>query len=83
MLHNFIIFQPIISGISCNGNEQRISECHHHSTFFCPGSGLTSVASVVCVDEQADLTPDLYAIMSTTYLEDKHLFFLQVYYFQT
>ena len=71
-------FQPILSGVSCKGNERRISECHHHSDFFCPGSGKTAVAAVVCVEEQADLVPDLYALMSTTYLEDKHLFFLQV-----
>merc|ERR1739845_278441 len=69
---------PILSGVSCNGNEKRISECRHHSNFFCPGSGKTSVAPVVCVNEQADLVPDLYAIMSTTYLEDKHLFFSAV-----
>ena len=74
------IFKPIISGVSCEGNENRISECNHHSDFFCPGSGGVSVAAVVCVEEQADLVPDLYAIMSTTYLEDKHLFFLQVFY---
>ena len=71
-------FQPILSGVSCKGNERRLSECHHHSDFFCPGSGTTAVAAVVCVEEQADLVPDLYALMSTTYLEDKHLFFLQV-----
>ena len=74
------IFKPIISGVSCEGNEKRISECNHHSDFFCPGSGGVSVAAVVCVEEQADLVPDLYALMSTTYLEDKHLFFLQVFY---
>ena len=36
------------------------------------------VAAVVCVDVQADLAPDLYALMSSVYLEDKHLFYLQV-----
>ena len=75
---SYFNFQPILSGVSCKGNEKRISECHHHSEFFCPGSGQKSVAAVVCVEEQADLVPDLYALMSTTYLEDKHLFFLQV-----
>ena len=36
------------------------------------------LAAVICVDKQADLAPDLYALMSSVYLEDKHLFFLQV-----
>ena len=36
------------------------------------------VASVVCVDEQADLEPDLYELMNSAHLEDKQLFFMQV-----
>ena len=37
------------------------------------------MAAVVCVDEQADLEPDIYDLMSSAHLEDKQLFFLQVY----
>ena len=53
-------------------------QCRHDVDFFCPGSGNEEVASVVCIEKQADLVPDLYTLMATVYLEDKHLFFLQV-----
>ena len=33
---------------------------------------------VICVDVQADLAVDMYALMSSVYLEDKYLYFLQV-----
>ena len=36
------------------------------------------VAAAVCVDEQADLEPDIFELMSSTHLEDKPLFFLSV-----
>ena len=36
------------------------------------------MAAVICVDVQADLTVDLYALMSSVYLEDKPIYFLQV-----
>ena len=71
---------PIMSGVSCKGNEDSLDECYHDATNFCPGSGLTEVAAVVCVQEQSDLELDIYALMSSVYLEDKHLFFLQVNY---
>ncbi len=32
---------------------------------------------MACVDEQADLEPDIYELMSSAHLEDKQLFFLQ------
>ena len=70
--------EEILSGVSCRGNERFLSECYHDATNFCPGTGNNEVAAVVCVDKQADLAPDLYALMSSVYLEDKHLFFLQV-----
>ena len=50
----------------------------HDATNFCPGSGGLEVAAVICVDVQADLTVDLYALMSSVYLEDKPIYFLQV-----
>ena len=64
--------------MKCIGNEKALSECQHDATNFCPGSGYLEVAAVSCVDTQADLAPDLYALMSSVYLEDKHLFYLQV-----
>ena len=72
-----------MSGVSCRGNEMFLSECHHDATNWCPGTGNSEVAAVVCVDKQADLAPDLYALMSSVYLEDKHLFFLQVSFVAT
>ena len=36
------------------------------------------MAAVICVGVQADLTVDLYALMSSVYLEDKPIYFLQV-----
>ena len=33
---------------------------------------------MVCVEEQADLEPDIYELMSSAHLEDKQLFFLSV-----
>lgn len=68
----------ILSGVSCIGTEAFLSECQHDATNFCPGTGNNEVAAVVCVEKQADLAPDLYALMSSVYLEDKHLFYLQV-----
>ena len=53
-------------------------DCGHDEDLFCPGSGSLDVAAVVCVDEQADLEPDIYDLMSSAHLEDKQLFFLQV-----
>ena len=50
----------------------------HDATNFCPGSGGLEVAAAICVDVQADLTVDLYALMSSVYLEDKPIYFLQV-----
>ena len=50
----------------------------HDATNFCPGSGGREVAAVICVDVQADLTVDQYALMSSVYLEDKPIYFLQV-----
>ena len=50
----------------------------HDATNFCPGSGTKEVAAVICVDVQADLAVDTYALMSSVYLEDKYLYFLQV-----
>ena len=55
-------------------------DCGHDEDLFCPGSGSLDVAAVVCVDEQADLEPDIYDLMSSAHLEDKQLFFLQVDY---
>ena len=50
----------------------------HDATNFCPGSGGLEVAAVICVELQADLTVDQYALMSSVYLEDKPIYFLQV-----
>ena len=69
---------PILTGVSCRGNEETLFECHHDRDNFCPGSGIEEVAGVVCVDEQADLEPDIYELMSSAHLEDKQLFFLSV-----
>ena len=71
--------KPAVSGVSCRSDEAGLSECHHDKEFFCPGSGNEEVAAVICVPSQADLVPDLYTLMATVYLEDKHLFFLQVF----
>ena len=72
--------KPAVSGVSCRSDEAGLSECQHDEEFFCPGSGNEEVAAVICVPSQADLVPDLYTLMATVYLEDKHLFFLQVFF---
>ena len=77
-IHRLKISILLLLGVSCKGHEMFLSECRHDATNFCPGSGSNEVAAVICVDKQADLAPDLYALMSSVYLEDKHLFFLQV-----
>ena len=58
--------------------QESLHDCGHDERNFCPGSGTLDVAAVVCVDEQADLEPDVYDLMSSAHLEDKQLFFLQV-----
>lgn len=60
--------------------QESLHDCGHDEDNFCPGSGSLDVAAVVCVDEQADLEPDIYDLMSSAHLEDKQLFFLQVEY---
>ena len=47
-------------------------------SIFLTGTGTEEVAAVICVEVQADLALDMYSLMSSVYLEDKHLFFLQV-----
>ena len=42
------------------------------------GTGSVEVAAVQCVEAQADLEPDLFALVTSVYLEDKPIFFLQV-----
>jgi hypothetical protein len=41
------------------------------------GTGTIEVAAIQCIDVQADLEPDLFALVTSVYLEDKPLFFLQ------
>ena len=60
------------------GNENTLHECSHDAWRFCPATGGVEVAAVVCTEIQADLEPDIYALMSSTHLEDKPLFLLQV-----
>ncbi|XP_040576272.1 lysyl oxidase homolog 2B [Lepeophtheirus salmonis] len=72
---NFTV-NPGISGINCKGNEDRLSDCFHDEDIYCPRSGSTDVAGIVCVDEQADLAIDVYALISSTHLEDKTIFSL-------
>ena len=45
---------------------------------FNAGTGSVEVAAVQCVEAQADLEPDLFALVTSVYLEDKPIFFLQV-----
>ena len=59
-------------------SQESLHDCGHDEDTFCPGSGSLDVAAVVCVEEQADLEPDIYDLMSSAHLEDKQLFFLQV-----
>ena len=68
----------VLSGISCNGREDFLSECRHDKTNFCPGPNQKEFAAVICQTVQADLSLDLYALMSSVYLEDKYIFYLQV-----
>ena len=64
----------VMSGVRCSGREERLEECDHHETVWCPDQEL---AGVVCVDVQADLQPDMMQLMQSAYLEDKPLFLLQ------
>ena len=67
----------VISGVSCNGNEDSLLECDHDQDIWCPGEGVYDVAAVFCTDTQADLIPDMMQLMRSAYLEDKPLFLLQ------
>jgi hypothetical protein len=71
--------RPLLTGVSCRGNEDSLYDCHHDADAFCPGDGSRDVAAVVCVEEQADLEPDIYELQTSAHLEDKQLFFLSVY----
>ena len=70
--------EPSLTGVRCLGNEETLHDCGHDLDTFCPGDGARDVAAVVCVEEQADLEPDLYELMSSAHLEDKQLFYMQV-----
>jgi len=69
----------VISGISCVGNEENLIDCQHDEIgdVFCPGEGQHDIAAVVCTDQQADLEPDLYQLVTSAYLEDRPLYLLQ------
>lgn len=66
-----------LSGVSCTGNENSLSQCIHDasSTGKCDGR---DVAAVHCVPTMADLVIDHNELMRTAHLEDRQMYFLQV-----
>ncbi|XP_046751006.1 lysyl oxidase homolog 2-like [Diprion similis] len=65
-----------ISGIKCHGDEPNLAHCLHDEVLECPGVA-ENIASVICVQQIADLVFDHLELMRTAHLEDRQLYWLQ------
>ncbi|XP_062612834.1 uncharacterized protein LOC134274574 isoform X2 [Saccostrea cucullata] len=66
------------SRVRCKGNEKRVSDCEwveHEGPVQC--SSRDSVAGVICTSALPDLEPSIYMLETTTFLQDRHLYYLQ------
>jgi lysyl oxidase-like protein 2/3/4 len=67
----------LAGGIRCDGTEEAVHECYHTQLgdVTCEKSEL--VAGVVCTDALPDLVPNATLIASSSYLEDRPLYYLE------
>lgn len=72
--------RPLLSGTECAGNETSLAHCRHYpigsGDIRCPGPA-KHVASVVCVQQIADLVFDYQELEQSAHLEDRPIYFLQ------
>ncbi|XP_069140618.1 uncharacterized protein [Argopecten irradians] len=64
--------------VSCTGREDNLNECQwteHNGGYSCRRAD--SVAGIVCARELPDLEPSTYMVETTTFLQDRSLFYLQ------
>ncbi|XP_061194666.1 uncharacterized protein LOC133202807 [Saccostrea echinata] len=64
--------------VRCKGNEKRLADCEwmdHEGAVQC--SSRESVAGVICTSALPDLEPSIYMLETTTFLQDRHLYYLQ------
>ncbi|XP_050429469.1 lysyl oxidase homolog 2 [Adelges cooleyi] len=65
-----------LSAVECKGDESGLEHCYHQRSADCVSKKKT-VAAVMCVTEMADLSINADEIISSAYLEDKQMYFLQ------
>lgn len=66
------------SRVRCKGMEKRLEDCEwedHEMSIQCTSS--QSVAGVICASSLPDLEPSIYMLETTTFLQDRHLYYLQ------
>ncbi|XP_064631016.1 lysyl oxidase homolog 2-like [Lineus longissimus] len=69
--------EKVLAGITCEGHENKLSECFHKQVLDeveCPKKRL--VAGVSCTKVLPDLIPDAALIETTTYIQDRPLFYM-------
>ncbi|ELT99164.1 hypothetical protein CAPTEDRAFT_142796 [Capitella teleta] len=67
----------VLSGIDCMGEEDSLDECSHarrSHDIACPEQDF--IAGVVCTHELPDLVPNATLLESSTYLQDKQMYYL-------
>lgn len=68
----------VLSGTECYGNETSLQDCVHHTSVSCPADGNKHhVASVICVEQIADLVFQHRELEQSAHLEDRPIYFLQ------
>ena len=63
----------LVSGLACRSDEESLLDCGHDQfgDVWCPGDNELDVAGVVCTETQADLEPDLHALISSVTLTSR------------
>lgn len=67
-----IMSRRLASGVECYGDEDNLSDCHHHSLgpmTVCKHN-FKAAAGVMCVDKLPDLIPNATMIQNSIYLQD-------------
>lgn len=66
------------SRVRCKGTEKRLEDCEwedHEMSIQCKSSD--SVAGVICASALPDLEPSIYMLETSSFLQDRHLYYLQ------
>uniref|UniRef100_K1PQV8 protein-lysine 6-oxidase n=1 Tax=Magallana gigas TaxID=29159 RepID=K1PQV8_MAGGI len=73
-----INMKKYFSRVRCKGTEKRLEDCQwedHEMSIQCTSSD--SVAGVICASALPDLEPSIYMLETSSFLQDRHLYYLQ------